>query len=991
MSSLKAPVSRSADIAALHARLREIAPLAGAPGDGALLPASASELLEALPVAVYATDAAGRITFCNAAATTLWGQSPAPGEAYWCGAWKRYDRAGCEAAPGTSALERAMHTAAPTAPVESVIERADGTRTPVASHPILFRDAAGQVTGALCLVTDLTEIRRVERILHETEEDHRDALGFSPRMDWTADPRCRMLTTNARWFALTGQTERQALGHGWKKMVNPHDVRAIDAAMLHSATTGLGFDVRFRVRVIAGGERWFRARGRIRRDQAGNILRWNGSFEDINDTVLAERARLDAEERYRLVALAAADVVWDFDAQNDVVTWSDALEHRFSLALDGGRSPQAWWRERIHPDDRARVVAAIVASVRGPGINHAAEYRFRRGDGSYAHVADRASLIRNDQGRVVRAIGAMVDVSERKRAEEMLQASEERFRLAATAAELGIADIDLVQQREHWSAELRNIFGVTSDARGSSELFASLVHPDDRAAAVPQYGLATLDVADDRSLKKFRIVRPIDAGVRWLISERHVMRDTAGAATRLIITYKDITAEKTAQDRIAWAASHDALTGLANRLQYNADLEVALKRARIDKTAASLLLIDLDNFKQINNRLGHPAGDATLVGFARRMAEAMPPAAHVARIGGDEFAAILPGHDATAALAIATDLLRRLDQPLPVGTTNVDLRASIGIATFPVHGGSPATLVQSADLALYSAKDAGRGVAHVFKRSLRAHRESEIAMLNHARTAIANHWLQPLYQPKIALASGRIAGFEALLRWRDARAGLHAPASIAHAFDDTELAGHLGDAISELIFTDMRDWLQRGVAFGKIALNASPAEFRRPDYAGRLLARLARFGVPAAMVELEITETALLDESAGTVLFALDQVRAAGITVALDDFGTGFSSLSHLRHFAVDTIKIDRSFVAGIGRNASDQAIVEAVFRLGDALGMSTVAEGIETRAQADFVRLHGCTHAQGYLFAPALDAARIPDLLARGIDGPGGDIWRAG
>lgn len=990
MPSLKARSPRSADIAGLQARLlAEIVPAAVGAHDGAFLPASASALLEALPVAVYATDADGRITFCNAAAKALWGRSPVLAETLWCGAWKRFAPDGSEAAPEQCALAVALRTASATAAIETTIERPDGTRAVVASYPTLFHDAAGRLTGALNLLVDLTDTRRLEGELHESEENHREAVELGLPMDWTADARGRMLKTSARWFLLTGQTQRDAMGQGWKKVVNPQDVRALYAAMARSAATYTSYDVRFRVRVLAGGEHWVRARGRIRRDPAGKILRWNGSFEDIHDTVLAERALLDAEQRYRLVAQAAADVVWDFDVSNDTVTWSCALEQRFGLALQSGQSPRSWWLERIHPDDRARVVATVAESIRGREALHTAEYRFRRGDGSYAHVVDRASLIRDDNGWVVRAIGAMVDVSERKRSEEMLQLSEQRFRLAATAAGLGIADIDVLEQRGHWSAELRCILGLAEDGPGSLELFASLVHPDDRAEADLQHSLAAIAQASDRLVKKFRIVRPNDGGVRWVVSERHTMRNDAGAVTRLIITYKDITAEKTAQDRIAWAASHDALTGLPNRLQFQTDLDAALEEAATDKSAASLLLIDLDNFKHINNRLGHPVGDEALVGFACRMAAAMPATASLARIGGDEFAAILPAHDAAAALSVATELLRRLEPPLPVGTRNIDLRASIGIGTFPKHGGNAASLIQSADLALYSAKDAGRGVAHVFKRSLRAHRESEIAMLGHARAALDNHWIEPLYQPKIALASGRIAGFEALLRWRDVRAGLHTPASIAHAFDDTELAGLLGDAISELIFADMRDWLDRGVAFGKIALNASPAEFRRPDYAGQLLARLERYGVPASLVELEITETALLDESAGTVLFALDQVRAAGITVALDDFGTGFSSLSHLRHFAVDTIKIDRSFVAGIGRSASDQAIVEAVLRLGDALGMTTVAEGIETRAQADFVRLHGCTHAQGYLFAPALAAARIPGLVSHGIDGKGNGAWQ--
>ena len=199
------------------------------------------------------------------------------------------------------------------------------------------------------------------------------------------------------------------------------------------------------------------------------------------------------------------------------------------------------------------------------------------------------------------------------------------------------------------------------------------------------------------------------------------------------------------------------------------------------------------------------------------------------------------------------------------------------------------------------------------------------------------------------------------------------PATIACAFDDTELAGLIGEAMVSAVLADMRAGSTRGVAVGKIAINASAAEFREPGFADRLLARMAAFDVPPAMLELEITETAFLGDCAANVVVALETLRAAGMTIALDDFGTGFSSLSHLRNFPVDAIKIDRSFVAGLGDSAEDRAIIEAVLRLGEALGMTTVAEGVETREQADYLRAHGCTLAQGFLFSPALDADDVP------------------
>jgi diguanylate cyclase (GGDEF)-like protein/PAS domain S-box-containing protein len=979
MRALKVPMKRTNvhDLADLQTRV--LARLGmrtdGLVCDGAS-PVPDLPLLEALPVAIYATDAEGRITFFNQAAAALWGRRPVVGADRHCGGFGNRTLDGMAIPHGLTSAAVAIETGRDVIDGERIIERPDGVRVHVAHFPTLLRDGDNRVTGTINMLVDLTQVKTAEAALRESEAHCRSAMELNPQMPWTADPQGRVLEFGDRWCSFVGQTRAQAAAGGWRSVANPDDMVRVTASVHTSLVSGAPYDVRYRARTASGEERWVRSRAHARRDESGAIIRWYGSTEDIHDAVLVENEARAAGNRHLLALQAADDVGWDIDSARDVVTWSEALKRRFGLWPEQGQSNRAWWMEQIHPDDRARVAETVGATMAGASSQLRAEYRFRRADGSYAQVLDRGSLIRDENGQVVRAIGAMLDLSDRKRSEEALRLSEQRFRLAANAAGLGIADIDVVTGDEHWSPELRAMLGVAEHAQARIETYNALLHADDRAAALEHHLGWLRGEHDAGHVREHRILRPSDGATRWIAAQRHAMTDDEGKVVRVIVTNKDITDEKTAQDRITWAATHDAVTGLPNRSAFQARLEAALERARRETEPIALLLIDLDNFKSVNDSLGHQAGDRALIAFAGRIGAAMPADAIVVRFGGDEFAVILPGADADAACASAGGLIRVLQSPSSIGDRNIDLRASIGVAAFPGQGENATDLVQNADLALYAAKAGGGATVRAFEPALRARLQDQLSMLSQARAALDHGWIRPFYQPKVALATGRVEGFEALLRWRDPTTGIKLPATIACAFDDTELAGLIGEAMILAVLADMRSWLDRGVAFGKIAVNASAAEFREPGFAERLLLRMASFDVPPEMLELEITETAFLGDCAANVVVALKLLAAAGMTIALDDFGTGFSSLSHLRNFPVDAIKIDRSFVAGLGDSAEDRAIIEAVLRLGEALGMTTVAEGVETQEQADYLRAHGCTLAQGFLFGPAIDSAEVPEAL---------------
>ncbi|MFN3621094.1 putative bifunctional diguanylate cyclase/phosphodiesterase [Sphingorhabdus sp.] len=436
--------------------------------------------------------------------------------------------------------------------------------------------------------------------------------------------------------------------------------------------------------------------------------------------------------------------------------------------------------------------------------------------------------------------------------------------------------------------------------------------------------------------------------------------------------------QRTAATALQWIATHDSLTHLGNRTMFHTQLALALNNAKNDKSCVAVILIDVDHFKQINDSLGHDAGDAVLCAFAARLRDVVREGDTVARLGGDEFGIVLTSVKARKHLATIVDSLNmRLREKLEYNGRLIECRASIGVAIYGEHAKTSEALIKCGDLALGVAK-ATRGCAVDFHPDMETNFEREIHMTALARSAIREDRLFPYYQPKVDLLTGELTGFEALLRWDQSTGRLGMPHMIAPAFLDTELSLIIGDRMMNLILDDMQKWVVEGVNFGQIALNTCAGDFAANDFAERLLAALKVRGLSPRRVEVEVTESVFLGRGSHYVLRALTTLAKRGVRIALDDFGTGFASLTHLKKFPVHVLKIDQTFVSGLGKSADDAAIVRALIGLGSSLGMETVAEGIETHEQAAFVRTCGCTLGQGFLYGVARPAPDIADLVKR-------------
>jgi len=580
----------------------------------------------------------------------------------------------------------------------------------------------------------------------------------------------------------------------------------------------------------------------------------------------------------------------------------------------------------------------------------------------------------------------LADATERRAAERGLRESEARYAHAAAGSYDGLWDWDLAANRIHLSPRWAEILGVGEEEIGDEPgEWLGRVAPEDRAQVTRDLEAHLLGEAP-RFRSEHRL-RRADGSYLWVVARGLAVRDADGRPLRLAGMLTDVSARKREEEEALVAALHDPMTGLPNRALFVERVDQALARARGDAAERgvgrfAVLCLDLDRFKLINDSLGHRYGDVLLRAVAARLAEsagghtAAQPI--IARPGGDEFAVLIAGLSGPVeARAAAERILADLTRPLLVEGRALTVTGSIGVALDDGVYERADDMIRDAELAMYRAKSLGKARAELFHPSLHSNAVHLLTLENDLRRAIDQDELKLFFQPVVALATGRIAGFEALVRWQHPRRGLLAPGEFVTLAEETGLIDRIGAWVLETACARMRSWQRRFPATPPltVSVNLSITQFNQIDLVGEIVETLARSGWRGGRLKLELTETALM-QNAGRAAHILNQLKSAGIDVSLDDFGTGYSSLSYLHALPFDTLKIDKSFVAGMVEEGARLEIVRAILLLAHNLKMEVVAEGVETQEQLIQLRALGCEYGQGYLFAPALDAEAAEALL---------------
>ena len=608
------------------------------------------------------------------------------------------------------------------------------------------------------------------------------------------------------------------------------------------------------------------------------------------------------------------------------------------------------------PNHRADVRALVANGRReGSGV-----WRHRRADGSVFYADTYAGLIDFNGRRACLVLA--IDASSRIAVSRALTESRAALTEAQELAHLGSFDTDFWTGEIRWSPEMFRLLGV-DPASGRPSMLHEFDHPDDAETIRAELARARSD--REPYTIEHRVVNH-EGHIRHVCeSGRFYFEEGSEKPRRAIGVMLDITERKLAEERLRHLAGHDALTQLPNRTLSSARLIAAIDRAAAGTHNVAVFFLDVDRFKAVNDAMAHPAGDRLLRELAVRLRESIGSRGVVGRPGGDEFIVVIEKVDGEdEAMRVAADMLEAISRPLPYDDEHqIAVTASIGVALYPRDGTTPDELLSGADIAMYAAKANGGNTARPFAPQLRRTTLAQLELERALRAALDRDALEVAYQPIVDATSGALVSFEALVRWTE-NGEIIEPSHFIPLAESTGLIVRLGTFVLQRACAQARLWLDARPDLA-ICVNISPHQFRDPAFLGCVEETLAETGLAAERLQLEITESAYMGADAGVA--NIRNLKDAGVGFSIDDFGTGYSSLGYLKRLPVDALKIDRSFVSDIVSDAADQAIVRAIIAVAKNLGLSIIAEGVETLEQAELLAAFGCTYLQGYYFARPL------------------------
>jgi len=855
----------------------------------------------------------------------------------------------------------------------------DGRSLTCEWHNSPLLDEQGRVVSVLSLVQDITERRAAEEALHASEEKFRSLVEQSIVGIYIIQEGI-VVYANPKFATIFGFEPSEMAGKmPIERLVAPED-RALVFGNLQKRFGGEVKSIRYSFRGVRkdytivdvevhGAQTPYRGKPAI----IGMLL-------DVTERNRGEQALRESERRFRALLGNVQMVAVQCDLAGRIEFINDYL-----LKLSGYRSEEIvgkpWFDLFTPPEVRDRQRAAYFRKVGTAALRKHSEGEILTKAGPRRLISWNNTVLRDAYGEVCGTASLGVDITEARRGEAALRASEERYALAAQGANDGLWDWDLAADRIYLSPRWKAMLGhADGEITSRPSEWLDRVHPDD-ARRIDGALAAHLDGRTPHLEAEHR-VRHKDGSYRWVLVRGLAVRDAAEQVYRLAGSMTDISDRKVSEEKLLHDALHDALTGLPNRALLLDRMAHALARLQRKKSALfGVLFLDLDRFKMVNDSLGHMMGDQLLIAIARRLESVVAPSDTVARLGGDEFVILLEDlDDAAAAQQMAERIQQALQKPFDLNGQEVFATASIGIALGSDEYFFPEEMVRDADTAMYRAKEGGRSRAALFLPSMHTHAVALLQLESSLRRAVEREEFTIGYQPVVSLRTGRLQGFEALLRWKHPQRGLISPAEFIPLAEETGLIVKLGEWVLRKACAQTKEFQRRfppieGDSPLSISVNLSVKQFQKQDLVDRIRRALDETGLNPRSLHLEITESLIMENSTQAAAL-LRSLAAMHVRVHLDDFGTGYSSLAYLHNFKMDALKIDGSFVRRIGPHGESSEVVRTIIHLARDLGMSVIAEGVETTDQLNLLTNLRCDSGQGFLFSPALEANKVEEML---------------
>ncbi len=911
-------------------------------------------MADSSPIMIWITDIVGEPTFVNQSWLDFTGLDSMQALSYeqWACSIHPDDR---KTAFGAYYKNIEAHQAITT---EYRLRNANGDWCWILDKGMPLYDDNGVFSGYIGSAIDITERKHVQQILEDKEQMLSESQRIAHVGSWSVDMETARVDWSDEMYQICG-VRQETFSHSLEAfldLIHPDDRAAIKRWFTDCRVGKQASELDFRIKLPDGTIRYIRGSGEVQYNEQQIPLRIIGSAQDITERKQAEQV----SDQIKAMIDISQDGFWVVDLPGNLRQVNEAYAKISGYSVDELVGMHVTELDAIEGSKQLQI---HIEKIIEQGYD-LFETRHRHKDGHDIDIEVSVAFLPEFQ----QFCAFCRDITDRKRIESDLRIS---------AAAFESQDAMVITDTETTILRINRAFTASTgysedEAVGQKiSLLKSGRHDKDFYGAMWKTLMSTGawqgEIWDRR---KNGEIYP-----KWLSIT--AVKGNDGVVTHYVGTHIDITQRKATEEQIRLLAFYDSLTQLPNRRLLQERLKHSINMERRDGRQLGLLMLDLDRFKTVNDSLGHLAGDKLLQQVAERITARLRNVDMVARLGGDEFIVLLEdiAHPKDAA-RVAKDIIADLSKPFCLSQNdNVLIGASIGISLYPQHGDSPEMLMDHADAALYQAKDAGRGCFAYFSEDLTIAARERIALEARLRRAIAQQELRVFFQPQVNIASGLIVGAEALVRWQDPVDGLISPLRFIPIAEETGLIIEIGEWVLRETCRQGRLWLDADFPALTLAVNVSPHQFRRSDINALVAKTLAETGFPAQHLELEITESGLMEnqENARSIL---DGLRRQGVRIAIDDFGTGYSSLAYLKHFPLDVLKIDKSFIDDIPFHEDDMEIAATIVAMGHILGFKVLAEGVETPEQLAFLQEKGCDMYQGYIKSKAVPAHEFAGLL---------------